>query len=362
MQQQRKTFRRLFRRHRKRVIRYGLLVANITLLLAVVGFVVRNPQTGQSARQNALGLRQSGVVANPLDELSSADIAVNVARLASLDEATAVTNLADSVNAQLAISSDDEQVVTKPQLVATDLKSYRDLQTYVTKEGDSISALAARFGITSETIRWSNGLSDTGDSLLPGKELKIPPVNGLAYTVAEGDTAESIASKFGVDKNRVIAFNDAEVSGLKVGTVIVIPDGEPVPAPVTIAAAGGGGYGGFSFGNAPVYGGNGYDYGYCTWWASVRRAQIGRPIPSNLGNAITWKSLAARAGLGTGNTPAAGAVIWTPASSGYGHVGFVESVNPDGTVNVSDMNVRGWNVVSNRTLSPAEAAGFGYIY
>ena len=72
--------------------------------------------------------------------------------------------------------------------------------------------------------------------------------------------------------------------------------------------------------------------------------------------------LAQRSGLGVGNTPAAGAVIWTPPRDYYGHVGFVESVNPDGSVNISEMNTVGWGVVSYKTLSPEQAAGYSYIY
>jgi surface antigen len=105
-----------------------------------------------------------------------------------------------------------------------------------------------------------------------------------------------------------------------------------------------------------------YDYGYCTWYAASKRAAIGRPVPSNLGNASTWLSLARAAGLATGSTPQAGAVIWTPPRDYYGHVGFVDSVDPDGTTHVSEMNVAGWNRVSTKTLTAAQAANYGYIY
>jgi surface antigen len=40
----------------------------------------------------------------------------------------------------------------------------------------------------------------------------------------------------------------------------------------------------------------------------------------------------------------------------------VESVNGDGSVNVSEMNTAGWGVVSRKTLSAEQAAGYGYIY
>lgn len=322
-----------------------------------MGFVARSPQTGHSINQNALGKSTDTIAANPLDQLSSADIAVHVAHLTRLDQVRAVENNADTVNAQLTITSTDDQVVVKPQIVATANKSRSDMQKYVTKEGDTISTLAAKFGITSDTIRWSNGLGSS-DRLPANKELIISPVNGIVYEVKAGDNVESVAQKFSANKDQIIAFNDAEVQGLKAGEKIVIPDGVFIPAARTVARNPGGFVGSFS----PAYSGNGYDYGYCTWWAAVRRAQIGRPIPSNLGNASTWKVLAQRAGLGVGNVPAAGAVIWTPPRDYYGHVGFVEAVNPDGSVEISEMNVAGWGKVSRKTLSPAKAAGYSYIY
>lgn len=357
---QRHLFRRVLKKSRKRLIRYGLLTANVSILVTVVWFVAHNPQAGHSIKQNALGSSSDLVAANPLDQLSSADIAAHVANLTRLDQVRAVENNADTVNAQLTITSTDEQVVAKPQIVATANKSRSDLQKYVTVEGDTVSGLAAKFGITSDTIRWSNALG-ASDSLAANKELVISPVNGIVYEVKAGDTVETVAQKFSANKDQLIAFNDAEVQGLKVGEKIVVPDGVFIPPARTVARSPAGAS--FAFGgNAPIYSGNGYDYGYCTWWVAVRRAQIGRPLPSNLGNASTWKVLAGRAGLGVGNVPAAGAAIWTPPHDYYGHVGFVEGVNADGSVEVSEMNVAGWGKVSHKTLSPAQAAGYSYIY
>lgn len=305
---------------------------------------------------------------NPLDPVSSSDIATTVAKMTSLPETTSVVNQAQSADVAATIHSSEVGITEKPSVLGTALKSKADIISYVTQAGDTISSLAQRFNVTSDSIRLSNNL--TGDTVPPGKQLFISPIsNGLVYTVKEGDTTDSLAQKFHANKDKIAAFNDAEVKGLTVGDHVVIPDGTVIPqsAIPTFAAVGTG----FAFGgSAPIYsiGATGYDFGQCTYYAALRRSQMGSPIPSNLGNAVTWVQLAQLAGLSTGNMPRKGAVIWTPPSklssyyARYGHVGFVEEVLPDGTVRVSDMNVKGWDVVSSRTLTPELASEYTYIY
>jgi surface antigen len=113
---------------------------------------------------------------------------------------------------------------------------------------------------------------------------------------------------------------------------------------------------GFAFASV----GNRYDYGYCTWYVYERRAAIGKPIGSFWGNATSWASFAASAGVTVNNTPAPGAIF--QSSGGYGHVAFVESVAPNGDVTLSEMNYAGWNVTSSRTLSASQAAAYNYIH
>jgi surface antigen len=331
--------------------------------VAVCGFVVGGQQNAvNTTPQNAiLAAGTDNTAANPLDQLSSADIAVNIAKATNLDEHQAVANKADTVNAQLAVSSADQSIVPKPQVISVGLKSRKDIQTYTTKAGDSVTSIATQFGVTSDTIRWSNGV--TGDAIAAGTSLRISPVSGIVYQVKAGDTADSLASKYRSNKDLLVAINDAEFTFPGVGEYIVIPDGQPPTATgrvsvTTAAASGGFAWGGYS----AIYEGNGYDFGYCTWYAATRRSQIGRPIPSNLGNASTWKVLAQRAGLGVGNAPAAGAVLWVQPRDYYGHVGFVESVNPDGSVNISEMNVYGFAVRSTKTIPADEAGNYSYIY
>ncbi|MCD4924050.1 hypothetical protein IV479_03715, partial [Enterococcus faecalis] len=45
----------------------------------------------------------------------------------------------------------------------------------------------------------------------------------------------------------------------------------------------------------------------------------------------------------------------------YGHVAFVEKVFKDGSILISEMNVKGLNVVSTRTISADETHLMNYI-
>lgn len=363
----------LNKKSRRKYIRWGIVSGNLLLLLGVGGFLIVNNSASDAVRTGTINsaVATASSVSNPLDQLSSAQIALVAAEMTKIPELTAVRNQADTENAMLAVSRSDSTVLSKPQIIETAQKSKKDIAQYVTKTGDTISSIAATYRVNANSIRWSNSL--TGDSVAAGRTLYIPPGEGIVYQVKSGDTVDTVAARFQANKDLFINVNDAESGQLTPGEYIWVPNGvQPFVAGRAARTAAGTG---FSWGGAPIYGVGGYDRGYCTAWAATRRAQIGSPVPSNLGNAITWKVLAQRAGLAVGTKPAGGAVIWTPASSGYGHVGFVERVNEDGSVWASDMNSRGyaamdtssaraggWNRVSYRLLSPEQAANFWYIY
>ena len=340
---------------RRRVIRWSLLGINLIALAVILAFVLQDPHDDQTVKSTGLSSATAAeAVVNPVDQLSSANIALTVARMNSLPETTAISNQAQSEAADLAIVASSDSVLSKPQVVNTALKSKADIQTYVVQSGDTVASLATKFGVTSDSIRWSNGLN--GNVLAAGTKLVIPPVNGIVYIVKSGDTPDSLATKFKASKDQIIAYNDAELTGLKVGDQIIIPNGSQVVASSRSYAS----YG-FPWGSSPIYGYNGYDYGYCTWWVANRRIQVGKPLPSNLGNASSWGYLARLAGLPTGHTPAVYAAAVT-STRGEGHVVFVEAVNADGSILISEMNHLGWAVKDTQTIPASTAAGYTYIY
>ncbi len=335
----------------RRFIRYSLLALNVLLLGSIVIFVSQdNSSSNGSSSNSASTTVQKDAPSDPLDQVSTADIAVNLAQMANLAETPAVTNQADSASIELAVPAQNI-VIAKPQAVVTQLKSSKDILMYTVQNGETVASIAARFSVTSESILWSNNIS--GNVVAAGTKLVIPPVTGIVYTVKAGDTPDTLAQKYRANKDQIIAYNDAELSGLKVGQQIIIPDGQQ------IANSRGpyGAYGGSIAGFSAVYGYNGYDFGFCTWYVAKRRADIGRPLPSNLGDAWTWDDRAAAAGISVNNMPTVGAAIVTNTSRRPGHVAIVEAVNEDGSVWISEMNSRGQVSMSN----PASAGGWGRV-
>jgi surface antigen len=322
-------------------------------LLAIGGFVVNSTKKGQNVAQNAVFSTSGNEnAAAPLDQVSSADIAANASLAAGLTETTAVINQADSARADLSVAPGDTTAVTKPQAVNTALKSRKDIQSYVVQDGDTVASIAAKFSVTSESIQWSNGLS--GNTVNVGSKLNIPPVNGIVYTVQSGDNVDSLANKYRANKDQIVAYNDAELTGIATGEQILIPNGQQ-PAPVSVSY----GYGsGFAFGSTPIYGFNGYIPGWCTWYVASRVA-----VPSNWGNANTWDSGARASGWTVSSTPVVGAIGQTDRGS-QGHVGVVDEVSDDGTmIKYSDMNgLAGFNRVGHSDWVPVNSRFQNFIY
>ncbi len=107
-------------------------------------------------------------------------------------------------------------------------KPRSEIIDYKVESGDTLSSIAQKFGISTDTIRWANNL--TQDAILPGQILKILPVTGVAYKVKSGDTLESVAKKFFAEAQPILdfPFNDVpDDLSLKVGQLLIIPEGTP---------------------------------------------------------------------------------------------------------------------------------------
>jgi mannosyl-glycoprotein endo-beta-N-acetylglucosaminidase len=113
-------------------------------------------------------------------------------------------------------------------------------------------------------------------------------------------------------------------------------------------------------------GSSSYAFGNCTQYVYNRIHQLGGQIGQYMGNGGEWGANAQAQGYVTTSTPTKGdAVSFPPGLAGssplYGHVAFVEKVYADHSILVSEMNVRGNNIVSERHITSDIAALATYI-
>ena len=351
----------------KSVLPY-FLVAALTLTVVVVGSIDK---------------KQSGTTLN-LDTFAKNDYDVSVDQLsemyvvADLSDALGLASASDVASNFVVTTSmyDAGQTATgkleKPSI--TNIAVSRGVIEYTVADGETLDSIAGKHGISVDQIRWSNGLKTTDVS--PGTVLHLPSVSGIVYTVKGGDSIESIAAKYGSTAAEITALNDLEVSGIHEGARIVIKNGTlpeterpEYVAPRSTTTYRNTNYRYSYLGNTSerqnitvigrIYGlGGPYGAGQCTQWAWSKR----RDLPSTLGNANTWAARAAAAGYVVNRTPSAGAVFQT-SSGWYGHVGYVEAVNADGSITVTEMNYGYSPYLVIRATIPASSVGnFNYIH
>jgi surface antigen/LysM repeat protein len=350
----------------------AVYVGVFALVVAMVSIGYHEPKSSSTVANAANVNQVSQPDQTSVDNVVATGVAAGVAQAANLPIATSVANMAVSAQAKSEFVQSDGISTSKPQIIESSVVN-RSVVSYTTVAGDTVSALAVKFGISEQTIKWANNL--TTDAISEGKVLKILPVDGVLYTVKSGDTIDSIAEKYGVDKKRLVLNNDLDVGGLVSGSDIILPSGtlptEERPgyvAPVAAVsynyyyAGMGAGFGGQTWyiSSGTPNDGN-YAPGNCTLYASNRRKSLGLPVGSNWGNAGSWAYYARQDGLVVNSTPSAGAII-----QDSGHVAIVESVLPNGDLSISEMNAYvpggGWNIVSGRIVPAGNVGQYLYIH
>ncbi len=126
---------------------------------------------------------------------------------------------------QVLSASDSEMTET---LIAE--HDYRDrIIDYEVREGDTVSTIAEKFGVTIDTIRWQNNLLSR-DAIKIGQTLEILPLSGVSHKVKKGDTVYSVAKKYDVDAQAIVnypfnVFVNDETFELAIGQVLIVPGG-----------------------------------------------------------------------------------------------------------------------------------------
>lgn len=104
-----------------------------------------------------------------------------------------------------------------------------EITEYRVQDGDTVSSIAQKFGVSIDTILWENNLKSV-ESLKSKQILRILPVTGVRHQVKRGETIYSIAKDYGVDAQVIIdypfnSFSNDETFALTAGEDLIIPDG-----------------------------------------------------------------------------------------------------------------------------------------
>ncbi|MCJ1804688.1 LysM peptidoglycan-binding domain-containing protein [Staphylococcus warneri] len=242
--------------------------------------------------------------------------------------------------------------------------------TYTVKAGDSVSSIAAKYGMSYQKLMKLNGLKSF--LIHPGQKLKVSGTvstskpsssasttgSSSTYTVQAGDSLSSIAAKYGTTYQKIMSLNGLSNffiypgQKLKVSGTASISNSSSNTANSSKNGC-----------NTPVFNHqNLYTWGQCTYHVFNRRAQIGKGISTYWWNANNWDNAAAADGYTIDGKPTVGSIAQSD-SGYYGHVAFVERVNSDGSILVSEMN---WaaspGIVTYRTIPSYQVNTYRYIH
>lgn len=128
------------------------------------------------------------------------------------------------------VAAKEQSVVVDSDVFETEIsqKPRDKVITYTVQNGDTISSIAKKYGISEDTIRWENDLAS--DNITVGDELAILPVTGIAHKVQNGESVYTIAKKYDTNPQGIVdfPFNDfanPETFSLVEGQIVVVPDG-----------------------------------------------------------------------------------------------------------------------------------------
>lgn len=175
----------------------------------------------------------------------SLPVAASAASVSAPSAATALLSVVDAPRAQSVARGLTITAGRTPVTVNAD--DGRPIREYTMGKADTLGSMSSFFGVSPESIAYANGITDPLN-LEVGRSIRIPPATGALYTVADGDTVESVGARFKVEAGAIKDYNRLhfEPEHFAVGQLIFVPNAElpalvyqtvdPEPARPTVIA------------------------------------------------------------------------------------------------------------------------------
>jgi len=93
---------------------------------------------------------------------------------------------------------------------------------YKVQQGDTVSGIASKFSVSTESIIAFNNLKEAWNIRI-GNVLKIPNMDGIPYTVQKNDSLSKIAVRMKVPQNAILDANNILSDTIRPGEVLFIP-------------------------------------------------------------------------------------------------------------------------------------------
>lgn len=200
------------------------LISGLAILgLAFVGSINKGNYAPGSLSMESLASNNFNSVST--DQLSEFYVIATLADSMKLASSDTVASNYVTVSVMRNAGQNSTDKIEKHTIIDTSHLARCGVNGYVVADGETMDSIASKYGISTDQIRWSNNLKTT--SLSVGQNLLIPGTSGIVYSVKSGDTVDSLASKYGSNADEIIACNDLETNNnLTVGLKIVLPGGE----------------------------------------------------------------------------------------------------------------------------------------
>ena len=235
------------------------------------------------------------------------------------------------------------------------------------QSGESLWTIAQQYNTSVESIKQNNNLSN--NMVFPGQVINVggsasqstssntSSSSASSHTVVAGESLNIIANKYGVSVDALMQANHLNGYLIMPNQTLTIPNGGSGSGSGGTATQTSGNYTSPSFNHQNLY-----TEGQCTWYVFDKRSQAGKPISTYWSDAKYWASNAANDGYQVNNTPSVGAIMQSTPGP-YGHVAYVERINGDGSILISEMNyTNGPYNMNYRTIPASEVSSYAFIH
>ena len=294
--------------------------------------------------------------------------AIAAAHHVSVDELVSANKIAD---ANMIITGDKVELPGSSSTSASSVAPKKQAakgSSYTVKSGDTLWAIANANGMTlSELLSANEGLQASstifvGDSLnLTASATKATvsapaassaaakPAAAQSVATSTANASEAAAKSAAAQSAATSAANASAAAASSAAAQSAAQASQATAQPQKLATTAP------SANNSVVSAdtaGNTYPAGQCTWFVKGDLSWVG----NHWGNASAWGASATAAGHTVNSSASVGSIaLFAPGvggASSYGHVAVVDSVNPDGTISISEANYAG-KAFNERTISTA---------